>query len=99
MVKVRLVAAAAVSVVALAVPAVVFAHFILAAPQSWITENQLGDPQTSPGLVERGAAERPGPHRRADVDADDVGRDQLVLEIADAVHHVQQIAGPETLEA
>ncbi|MEI7932477.1 MAG: SCE4755 family polysaccharide monooxygenase-like protein [Alphaproteobacteria bacterium] len=43
--KVRLVAAAAVSVVALSIPAVVFAHFILAAPQSWINENQLGDPQ------------------------------------------------------
>jgi hypothetical protein len=44
--KLRMSAAIAAAAVAiLAIPAAVSAHFILREPASWITENQLGDPQ------------------------------------------------------
>jgi hypothetical protein len=43
--RTRIVAALIAAGVALAVPAVTSAHFILVTPKSWIEENQLGDPQ------------------------------------------------------
>ena len=43
--KFRLVAALALGAAASAMPAAVWAHFILESPTSWLQENQLGDPQ------------------------------------------------------
>jgi hypothetical protein len=43
--KNRHIAAAGAAVVALAIPAAAFAHFILQSPNSWLVENNLGDPQ------------------------------------------------------
>jgi hypothetical protein len=41
----RLAAALMAGTVAIAMPAAVWAHFILVTPKGWIEENQLGDPQ------------------------------------------------------
>jgi hypothetical protein len=43
--KLRLALGLCAGAVALAVPAIVSAHFILMEPKGWIEENQLGDPQ------------------------------------------------------
>ncbi len=43
--KLRMLAALGAGAVVLGLPAVGSAHFILEAPQSWIEENKLGDPQ------------------------------------------------------
>jgi hypothetical protein len=43
--KIRTLAVAGAAIIAVAAPAAAYAHFILQTPNSWIVENNLGDPQ------------------------------------------------------
>jgi len=81
--KLRYVAAASAGLVALAIPALVSAHFILQEPKGWIEENNLGDPQKAGPCG--GTSQNPGKPTGAVTEV--AGGELLHIKVKETVYH------------